>query len=61
MGNKFLEDEDMQKIHKKHKTDILGMVMDYQHKRLSSSELMDLIVSYCEMSYKLGRKSNNDK
>ena len=48
--------EDWEKIHKSKNTCIIGMVMNYKHDRISSSELMDIIAEYIEYAHHLGVK-----
>jgi len=46
----LLSDEDWEKINQKSKDDVVGMVMDFQHNRITASELMDKIVHRCNLT-----------
>ncbi len=45
---------DWEKLHKEHETDVISMIMDYKHHRITQTDLVDLIESYVERSYEMG-------
>lgn len=49
--------DDWQKIHKSTGTDILSLCMDFKHGRISACHLIDMIESYVDKAYELGKKN----
>lgn len=52
----LLIDEEWEKINRKSRNDVVGMVMDFQHNRITASELMNKIVYRCNLTAQAQRE-----
>lgn len=57
-----MSEEEWHSLHELFQTCPMSMVMDYKHGRITSVQLLDLIVDYCEEAHKIGlKKMMSDK